>query len=83
MGDPKKFKPYYVVEAFSKKVNKIQELHLATELSRMQRLDSLEIARARSKEFADSLNESKLLGTSDWEPLIQLQYTEKNKIPVN
>lgn len=83
MPDPKKFKPYYIVEAFSKKTNQLRQLHLATEMGRMQKLASLETARARSREFAKSLNESKALGVDDWKPMIHFQYTKQNKILVS
>ena len=83
MPDPKKFKPYYIVEAISKKTNQLRQLHLATEMGRMQKLASLETARARSKQFANSLNESKTLGVDDWKPMIHFQYTEKDKMLVS
>ena len=83
MSDPKKFKPYYIVEAFSKKTNQLRQLHLATEMGRMQKLASLETARARSKEFAKSLNESKILGVDDWKPMIHFQYTAKTKLLIS
>jgi hypothetical protein len=82
MADPKKFKPYYIVQAFSKTQNKIRENLLTTEMGRMVRLDNLTIARKRSREFANSLNESKTLGTNDWQPMIHLQYTKSEKILV-
>lgn len=83
MPDPKKFKPYYIVEAYSKKTNKLRQLHIATEMGRMQKLASLETAKTRSKEFAKSLNESKTLGVDDWQPMIHFQYTERDKILVS
>ena len=83
MADPKKFKPYYIVEAFSPKTNKMRQLILATETGRMNKLANLDTAKKRSAEFANSLNEARTLGTSDWKPMIHLQYTEHSKMLVN
>lgn len=83
MSDPKKFKPYYIVEAYSPKTNKLRQMHLATEMGRMQKLGSLETAKARSKEFANSLNESKAHGVTDWKPMIHFQYTERDKLLIS
>ena len=82
MADPKKFKPYYIVEAFSPKTNKMRQLILATETGRLNKLANLDVAKKRSSEFAKSLNENKTLGTTDWEPMIHLQYTERSKMLV-
>lgn len=78
MSDPKKFKPYYIVEAYSPATKKIRQLVLATETERMKKLASLEQAKIRSREFANSLNENKTLGTTDWQPMIHFQH-EKDK----
>lgn len=83
MSDPKKFKPHYVIEAFSKKKNKIREQHLTTEMGRMEKPGSLIAAKKRCFEFAKSLNEKSALGVDDWKPMLHLQYTETNKLLVS
>ena len=83
MPDPKKFKPYYIVAAYSSKTGKIRELRLSTEMGRMDKLTSLDTAKTRAREFTNSLNETKTLGTSDWEPMIHFQYTEQKNLPIS
>lgn len=82
MPDPKKFKSYYIIEAFSSKKNKIMEQHIATEMGRMVKCSDLQTARNRCKTYAESLNEVKKLGVDDWAPMIHLQYSESQKILV-
>ena len=82
MPDPKKFKPYYVIGAISKKTNKIREQHLSTEMERMKRPMDLNSAKERARNFAASLNESNTLKVNDWKPLLFIQQTEKQKLPI-
>lgn len=82
MSDPKKFKPYYIICAISKRTNKIREQHLSTEMERMKKPASLIAAQHRCKEYAASLNETKMLGVADWKPLLHLQYSETKRIIV-
>ena len=82
MSDPKKFKPYYIIGALSKKTNKIREQRLSTEMERMKKPASLIEARKRAKNFALSLNESNTLNVDDWTPLLFLQHTETKRLPV-
>jgi hypothetical protein len=82
MSDPKKFKPYYIIGAISKKTNKIREQRLSTEMERMKRPMDLTSAKERAKNFADSLNESNTLMANDWKPLLFLQHTETQRLPV-
>jgi hypothetical protein len=83
MADPKKFKPYYVVESFSRKQNKIRQHILATETERMKKLSNFDEAVRRCKEFTNSLNESSALGVNDWIPMLHFHYEKNKKIPVN
>ena len=82
MSDPKKFKPYYIICAHSKRANKIREQRLSTEMERMKKPGSLIEARSRARNFADSLNESNTLTVSDWAPMIYLQHTVSKRLPV-
>lgn len=82
MSDPKKFKPYYIICAHSKRANKIREQRLSTEMERMKKPGSLIEARSRARNFADSLNESNTLTVSDWTPKIYLQHTVSKRLPV-
>lgn len=82
MSDPKKFKPYYIIGAISKKTNKIREQHLSTEMERMKKPANLTAAKHRCIQFATSLNETNMLGVSDWQPLLHLQYSKTNRIIV-
>jgi hypothetical protein len=82
MPDPKKFKPYYIISAVSKKANKIREQRLATEMDRMKKPSSLIEAKERAKNFAASLNESNVLNVNDWKPALYFQHSETQKLPV-
>ena len=82
MSDPKKFKPYYIICAASKSVNKIREQRLSTEMERMKKPMNLTDAKTRSKSFADSLNEANTLNVSDWRPLLYIQNTEQSRLPI-
>ena len=46
------------------------------------RCQDLTIARARAKEFANSLNEIKELGVDDWQAMLHLQESETTKVIV-
>lgn len=82
MSDPKKFKPYYIIGAISKRTNKIREQRLSTEMERLKKPNSLINAQSRCQQFAASLNETNMLGATDWKPLLHLQYSETKKIIV-
>lgn len=80
MPDPKRFHPYYVIEAFSKKQNKIQEHITTLEVKKRQRCSDLTQAKLRAIEFAYSLNEKVAHGTDDWKPMLHLQTEDKKYI---
>ncbi len=82
MSDPRMFKRHYIIESFSRKLNQIREQHLATEMTMKNRCQDLTIARARAKEFANSLNEVKELGVDDWQAMLHLQESETTKVIV-
>jgi|TARA_Y100000385_G_C12639514_1_gene444761 precorrin-4 methylase len=82
MPDPRMFKRHYIIESFSRKLNQIREQHLATEMTMKNRCQDLTIARARAKEFANSLNEVKELGVDDWQAMLHLQESETTKVIV-
>lgn len=83
MSDPKKFKPYYIIGAVSRRANKIREQRLSTEMERMKRPMSLIEARKRAINFATSLNEANTLKVTDWKPVLYLQHTVTKKLPVS
>lgn len=82
---PTKFKPYYIISAFSKKLNRLQEQYITTEMKMGKRCNDLTTARNRAVSFAASLNESKLHGVKDWTPALYLQAssTKKFVVPVS
>jgi hypothetical protein len=82
MPDPRMFKRHYIIESFSRKLNQIREQHLATEMTMKNRCQDLTVARARAKEFANSLNEVKELGVDDWQAMLHLQESETTKVIV-
>ena len=82
MPDPRMFKRHYIIESFSRKLNQIREQHLATEMTMKNRCQDLTVARARAKEFANSLNEIKELGVDDWQAMLHLQESETTKVIV-
>jgi hypothetical protein len=82
MPDPKKFKPYYIIGAISKRANKIREQRLSTEMERMKRPMNLTDAKHRARNFANSLNEANTLKVNDWKPLLFIQQSEKQKLPI-
>jgi len=82
MSDPKKFKPYYIICAASKSVNKIREQRLSTEMERMKKPMNLTDAKKRACSFAESLNEASTLTVNDWRPLLYIQHTERSRLPV-
>lgn len=83
MSDPKKFKPYYVICANSKKANKIREQRLSTEMERMKKPMNLTDAKKRAISFAESLNEVRTLKVDDWKPLLFIQQSETQKLPID
>jgi|TARA_B110000977_G_C10802041_1_gene386679 hypothetical protein len=85
MPDPRRFHPYYIIEAFSKTQNRIQEHVITREVEKRKRCQDLTEAKKRSIEFAFSLNERTMNGTSDWAPLLHLQTEHDGKllIPLN
>jgi len=83
MPDPKKFKPYYIICAHSKRANKIREQRLSTEMERMKKPGSLIDARHRAYNFANSLNESNTLKVTDWAPKVYLQHTVSKRLLVD
>ena len=74
MPDPRRFHPYYIIEAFSKAQNKIQEHIITREVGKKKRCQDLTEAKKRAIEF-----------TSDWKPLLHLQteFDGKLLIPLN
>lgn len=81
MSDPKKFKNHYVICAYSPRRKQLREQHLSNEMVMRDKPADLSTARNRSKEFANSLNESNALNVQDWEARLYLR-TEKSKLPV-
>lgn len=82
MPDPKKFKSHYIIGAVSKSTRKIREQRLSTEMERRKKPASLIEAKQRAIQFANSLNEVNTLNTRDWEPFLQFQQTETQRLPV-
>lgn len=82
MPDPKRFHPYYIIEAFSKRQNKLQEHITTQEVKKRQRCTDLTEAKTRAIEFAFSLNEKGAHGATDWRPMLHLQ-TEDRKYVVS
>jgi hypothetical protein len=72
MRQQQKFKPYYLVQAFSKRVHKQQTQFMSTELTKNHELRSLTEAKKRSIQYAASLNEVNSLGANDWEPIVRI-----------
>jgi hypothetical protein len=85
MPDPRRFHQYYIIEAFSKTQNKIQENITTREVEKRKRCQDLTEAKRRAIEFAFSLNERTMHGTKDWTPLLHLQTEKEGKllIPLN
>jgi len=79
---PSKFKPYYVIQAYSPRTNKLRQQHISTEIKTGSKCADLTTAQHRAREFAKSLSESKAGGANDWQPKLQLQNTESTKIVV-
>lgn len=67
-----KMKPYYLIQAWSKRSNKQQTQYLQTEIGAGNGCMNLKDAHDRSIEFAISLNESEFSGAVDWEPRVRL-----------
>jgi len=82
MPDPRRFHPYYIIEAFSKKQNKIQEHIITREVEKRKRCQNLTEARTRAIEFAYRCNESNLNGTDDWTPMLHLQTEKEGKVVI-
>ena len=82
MPDPRRFHPYYVIEAFSKTKNQIQEHIITREVEKRKRCHNLTEAKTRAIEFAYSLNERTANGTTDWVPMIHLQTEHEGKFLV-
>ena len=80
--DPKNFKPYYIIQAYSPKTDKLRQKHITTEMKTGSKCSDLTTAKNRAIDFAKSLKEVKAGGVSDWEPRLQLQHTETQKIIV-
>lgn len=85
MPDARRFHPYYIIEAFSKKQNRIQEHITTREVEKKKRCQDLTEAKRRAIEFAFSLNERTMNGAVDWKPLLHLQteFDGKVVIPLN
>lgn len=81
MRKQQEIKPYYLVQSFSKKVNKLQTDYRSNELLEKDRLYSLVEARRRSKQYAASLNESNSHGVDDWTPIVRV-ISDKGKFIV-
>jgi hypothetical protein len=74
------FKPYYLVQAYSKKVNKQQTQFMSNELSKNKELMSAKEAKRRSLQYAQSLNESVSMNADDWTPIVRLMSDKGNYI---
>ena len=66
------FKPYYIVQAWSKSRQRLQTQFVTTEMVDGRRCTEFKEADQRARAFAQSLNEAKKLGAADWEPKVQL-----------
>lgn len=65
-------KPYYLIQAWSNRANKLQTQYVQNEMSVNDRCRNLKDAYQRSLQYAASLNESKLGGATDWEFRVRL-----------
>jgi hypothetical protein len=66
------FKPYYLVQAYSQKVQKQQTQYIPNEMGRNKELMNPVEAKRRSIAYAESLNESVSMNASDWKPIVRL-----------
>jgi hypothetical protein len=66
------FRPYYLIQAYSKNANKQTTEWLTHELDLKKRCANLQEARERSKQWAAAEREAKRYGYSDWEPIVRL-----------
>jgi hypothetical protein len=71
MRPQQEFKPYYLVQAYSKRLRKQQTQFMSTEHGKNHELRSLIEAKRRSVEYAASLNEITSMGASDWTPIVR------------
>jgi hypothetical protein len=67
-----KIRPYYLIQAWSKRANKLQTQFLQNEMAANDRCTNIKAAHQRSIAFAASLRESKLANATDWEPRVRL-----------
>lgn len=75
------FKPYYIVQAWSKSRGRLQTQFITTEMNGNKRCTNIKEAHQRADAFAQSLNEAKKLQATDWEPKVQL-VTDRGKFLV-
>jgi hypothetical protein len=66
------FKPYYIVQAWSKSRQRLQTQFITTEMTEGRRCTDIKEAEQRANAFAQSLNEAKKLNAADWEPKVHL-----------
>ena len=76
------FKPYYLVEAYSLKVQKQQIQYQGHELANNKQLMDIKEAKRRSIAYAASLNESKSMNADDWKPIVRL-ISDKGKFIID
>ncbi len=67
-----KMKPYYLIQSWSKRAQKLQTLFVQNEMAENDRCRDIKDAYQRSVQYAASLNETKLGGAIDWEPRVRL-----------
>jgi hypothetical protein len=66
------FKPYYLVQAWTKSKGRLQTQFITTEISKGKKCTDLAEATRRADAFAASLNEKRMLQATDWEPKVRL-----------
>lgn len=66
------FRPYYLIQAYSRTANKQTTEWLTHELDVKKRCANLETARERSKQWALAENEANRFGHNDWVPIVRL-----------
>jgi hypothetical protein len=66
------FRPYYLIQAFSKRANKQVTDWQPHEMEIKKRCSNLQEARKRSIQWAMSMNESNHYGHRDWVPIVRL-----------
>lgn len=67
-----KMKPYYLIQSWSNRAQKLQTQFVQTEMAESDRCRDIQDAHQRSIQYSASLSETKLAGATDWEPRVRL-----------